>query len=546
MLTRREVVKALGIFPACIFGQNALAASGATANIRLPLEEFAESHDLMTGLRKAVREMKKRKPSDRLSWFFQAAIHGVSDSLLAEAEAEDPGVGRVFQKRYWNQCPHFGDNSANFLPWHRAYTYHVEKIVRLHSELDAFALPYWNYNDLSKPENRKFPREFGIEHLDGDPGNNASENINPLFIPERSFYFAGYEHPFTDALPLLALTQQAVDATRALAAPVFFGETESEGLGGGVADENPGTRGLLEASPHDQVHRAVGGVIGATTGDPGVGYMATPPTAAFDPIFPIHHTNIDRLWAQWSCLPDKSWGRLPTQYWFDERPWFFIEEDGSTANRARKEYFDYRSLGVRFADEDLSCTPLELPASFSSEASQRVASITTLERIEKKFGVVSQGETAAEIPRVATSKIKGLIGQMNASTNDGKRSRRAVLQLYDVRLGLTEGTGFDVFVTMANNDKALNRSAEEFIGSISLFSHVNATDEHRSPVFQRGFVQSFDFSNALVKLRAENFEELKVVIRPFALFEVPGTNSIMIEREMLTVGGIKVLAVDLE
>ena len=52
------------------------------------------------------------------------------------------------------------------------------------------------------------------------------------------------------------------------------------------------------------------------------------PTAGFDPIFSIHHSNIDRLWAEWSCMPGKKWGTLPSDYWFNQRPWFFFDTDG--------------------------------------------------------------------------------------------------------------------------------------------------------------------------------------------------------------------------
>jgi serine/threonine protein kinase len=39
-------------------------------------------------------------------------------------------------------------------------------ILRLHTEDDRFSLPYWNYTEKA---NRKFPKEFGIKHLDGNP-----------------------------------------------------------------------------------------------------------------------------------------------------------------------------------------------------------------------------------------------------------------------------------------------------------------------------------------------------------------------------------------
>src|SRR4051812_41902057 len=154
LVSRRDALK---IVAACAAtgSMNLYALDGSSAGpARLPLEEFVAKDVLLKALRRAVRAMKKRKPSDPLSWFYQAAIHGVMTEAVMEAAKADPGVGRVFQKRYWNQCPHNGDNSANFLPWHRGYTYWFEKILRMHAEVDDFALPYWNYNDLKKPENR--------------------------------------------------------------------------------------------------------------------------------------------------------------------------------------------------------------------------------------------------------------------------------------------------------------------------------------------------------------------------------------------------------
>src|SRR5262249_11746398 len=100
-------------------------------------------------------------------------------------------------------------------------TYHFEKILRLHTQNDQFSLPYWNYTDPQKPQNRFFPKEFGIQHLDGNLQNNADENINPLYHPDRDFYFCGYEHPFATGLPLLALTEAAVDITLPMSAAVF-------------------------------------------------------------------------------------------------------------------------------------------------------------------------------------------------------------------------------------------------------------------------------------------------------------------------------------
>ena len=89
------------------------------------------------------------------------------------------------------------------------------------------------------------------------------------------------------------------------------------------------TKGLLEGGIHDEIHFAVGGAIG----DVG-GAMSDVPTAAFDPIFWVHHSNIDRLWAEWSCSGGKTWGVLPPQAWLDEAPWSFYDFDKSITKHA--------------------------------------------------------------------------------------------------------------------------------------------------------------------------------------------------------------------
>ena len=61
------------------------------------------------------------------------------------------------------------------------------------------------------------------------------------------------------------------------------------GFGGPVTGFNTGggDNGGLENVPHNAVHGQIGG------------FMNDPRTAALDPIFWLHHCNIDRLWEVW-------------------------------------------------------------------------------------------------------------------------------------------------------------------------------------------------------------------------------------------------------
>lgn len=502
-------------------------AHGQTGPIRLPLHEFVADTSKLTALRNGVKAMKARKPSDPLSWTFQAAIHGYTDELLKEWEKDDPDVAKIDHKRYWNQCPHFGQNSANFLPWHRAYTHHFEEILRFHTGDSNFALPYW---DISAESQRTFPREFGIEHLDGDVTNDDPANINPLFHRQRDYFLCGYEHPFTDQLPLVDLSKRATDDSRAMNTPVFFGDDEASGLGGGVYDAETSTRGILEQAPHDQIHRAVGGqVAGTTFPDDGsapipgtsVGGMAIPMTAGYDPIFSVHHANMDRLWAKWSCMTGKSWGKLPDKAWFHEKPWYFFDAGANEINLPRKDYFDHRALDVRFKDEDLSCVPLKLPPdvlspdiTVASNSAGLVAasSVSTLENREK---IVLSSLSASSVrftgsADISSDEVKAFVSN---SKENGEQAKKIQVLIEDLKIGQLTKNGYDVFLVPDAEDTSTLRSDHHgYLGSISLFVH-SMNDGMK-------FSQLFDATKAW-KSGGADTESHKVVFVPYRLTTDP-------------------------
>ena len=527
-VTRRTTMTLLGSVVAAGMGASTQSVRGATPPMpRMPLDEFVKQPDLVAALRKGVVAMKARKPSDPLSWFYQAAIHGVTEERLQEAAKNDPDVLKVDKAKYWNQCPHFGQNSANFLPWHRGYTYFFERVLRMHTGRDDFSLPYWNY---ISPSNRRFPEIYGIQYLDGNLDNDDPGNINPLWNEQRDFYFTTYQHPLTKNLPLLALTDEAVDISKPMNAPHFFGATETEGLGGGIADQNPGTRGLLESMPHDQIHRSVGGIIGSTAGD-----MAVPPTAGFDPIFSVHHTNIDWLWAQWACMPGKSWGALPPVAWFDEKPWYFFDEIGKEYNDPRRKYFDHRALGIRFQYEDANCNPLELPQMVATTSTGPTAPATPLvamAQADSQIRAPATGRTAVSLAPQLKTALPAAIARLSALPAAAGSPGRLVLRLGDIEFRSRPRVGFDVHVT-SNTQGRLDRSGKSYVGSINLFNHA-----HHGGA---GVPQDFDVTEAVLQAGNENLGNLNLVFVPYPLLKVIETSQPYLASEPLTVRGVELL-----
>jgi Common central domain of tyrosinase len=504
--------------------------SGATPVVRMPLDQFVQDQALVDALVEGVRVMKSRAPSDPTSWFFQAAIHGVSDDAIAQAVAEDSEVANVDQERFWNRCPHFGQNSADFTVWHRAYLYHFEGVLRAAANKPDLAVPYWNYTEAGQ---RRFPPLFAPEFLD------EQETVsNPLHHPNREQVFA---------FGLFELTDPAVDNTDAMAAPEFFGVDEASGFAGGIADSESRTQGLIERRPHNLIHVAVGGSIGDVSGA-----MGQVTTAAFDPIFWPHHSNIDRLWVRWSCQPGKTWGALPPAEWFEERPWFFHDADGGVKNEPRRFYMEHAGLGYRYHDEDPACAPLPLPefpivVAAAEATPARVSRALVNPREDEITDQVVELEAAAgrtatttlELPGLAQRVGDGSMRMLTTEAGDMPAQQRVILELAGLTVEGAPSAGFDVYVN-APEGEILDRSSPAFVGTVAIFGLNHA---HGSPAPGENF-QRFDITEALAAADP-GADAINVAVVPFDLLQPVETNRAPLRRpDPLRVRRMRVVVVE--
>ena len=109
-------------------GRRAPRAAGSGAPSRSPPSRPIRAK--VAALRRGIAAMKALPASDHRSWFFWAATHAYSDALLAAELKRDPKLKKVDRDKYWNQCPHFGQCSADFVIWHRAYLHFFERVLR--------------------------------------------------------------------------------------------------------------------------------------------------------------------------------------------------------------------------------------------------------------------------------------------------------------------------------------------------------------------------------------------------------------------------------
>jgi len=85
--------------------------------------------------------------------------------------------------------------------------------------------------------------------------------------------------------------------------------------------------GALETTPHDTVHVDIGGWMGSIN------------LSARDPIFYLHHANIDRLWKRWLALGGGRQDPVSDQVWMNTMFTFF-DENGQQVQLSGKDILD--------------------------------------------------------------------------------------------------------------------------------------------------------------------------------------------------------------
>lgn len=176
-----------------------------------------------------------------------------------------------------------------FLPWHRVYLYEFELLLQsVHPEI---TIPYW---DWTNPAEQTIPGWLqNVTPTVNIPSPGPGRVTVTRFPGTLGFDLAAVLDGSLDpSLPALADVEQATDYT-----------TFATGL----------------ESIHDQVHVWVGGRRGT---------MSFLDRAPADPIFWMHHANIDRLWWQWHTSPQGR-GQNPNLQGPDTimDPWRFVEAD---------------------------------------------------------------------------------------------------------------------------------------------------------------------------------------------------------------------------
>ena len=391
----------------------------------------------------ALQKMKELDCSDPRSWYYQGAIHWTPDSIYGKNELCSSFQTHNDLKAAWDNCTHTdsGTEENHFLVWHRLYIWHFEKIVRSLSGYQDFALPYWGYTDTTDTQvNRTMPALFR---------DNAS-----------SLFEAGRLDTLNKGLPISGSVLRKLNIKKLNEHQTYV-----------LFNKN------MDAAPHGAMHNYIG-FGNDTTGKmlydrisqtDSYGLMSDVSTAGFDPIFWAHHSNIDRVWQQWT---NSERGQNVTREMLDV-PWNyeFFDENGKKVTYTIDEVIDI----LYNLDYDFDDTPVHKKKEPLLKRPVQIAKAQTQDTLGKLIRPVSLNDRLTRVT-VGNSKRGGL--KLAVTPQD--EGHILVLNVTVSFASAPKGS-FEVFLNPSSGD--LNPDSDSFIGFMTFFGadHTHHHHGHSQP-----------------------------------------------------------------
>ncbi|EMD35087.1 hypothetical protein CERSUDRAFT_116584 [Gelatoporia subvermispora B] len=304
---------------------------------RLEIREFMKNGKQFSLYIQALQRLMKLDFANDLSFSSIGGIHGMPYVQWGKSGASTQPPDTDFG----GYCTH---GSVLFPTWHRPYVALFEQELYKHANEIASSYddewkaaahnlrsPYWDW--ASVDSDKKIPKELTtptIRIMTKD-GDELVEVKNPLSgydfhsdDPNKTFpdYLKSWgstlRHPTSKdsnaGSNIGALQDEYAQDCEQIRIQMYYclvtlktWDTFSNHTTNRGSDDRASS---LE-SVHDSVHVLIGGY------DPR-GHMAVTETAGFDPIFWLHHTNVDRMLALWSALNPSVWvtgGDQPDGTW---------------------------------------------------------------------------------------------------------------------------------------------------------------------------------------------------------------------------------------
>jgi Common central domain of tyrosinase/Polyphenol oxidase middle domain len=316
----------------------------------------------------------------------------------------------------WNSC-HQAGASFFFLAWHRMYCYFFERILRAKSGDPNLTLPYWNYQTNAT--------------LHPDYRSNAVGN--PLYDGSRSA-------TINSGGSLPASISTSID-NALINIPYYDFQSDING-------------------PHGSVHISIGGNMGSVS------------SAAQDPIFWLHHCNIDRLWEAWLRKCESR--RNP-----DDAPWLnksytFFDETGTAVSMTGTQIVNTVSqLNYRYDFVPLSKICLKIPKKWY------VYKRWPLLKWPNPY-VINKQLLKRQFSEVKPDLINNFMKERKKSGfnfTDKDAPDKLIIEVENVKVDRAPEGVVEVYLNLPANENPSSKS-KSFVGLLDLFSVSHANLHH--------------------------------------------------------------------
>ncbi|MCO5611039.1 hypothetical protein L7F22_065289 [Adiantum nelumboides] len=378
-----------------------------------------------------------------------------------------------------------------FLPWHRWYLYFHERILGQLIGDPNFSLVYCNWDNQA---NVMFTQQGSALYDAKRNQNHLPPVLNTLALSDLASNALTNTQTIQDNPNVMY--QSIVTASTP---DLFMGKKYSAG------DPEPNIGGTLENAPHTAIHAWTGSDKETYLEDMGNFY-----SAARDPIFFAHHSNVDRLWAVWNTLGGRR--RDHTDPDFLNAEFLFYDENGRMVRVNVEDALDNSKLGVTYAKvngDQLWLNYEPQPLSTTTTTRKRVAP-RSMDDIHE-LGPASQDANPIKIDKKFVSLVTrpSTVPQDLLDKGLEKEDLEEVLVLEYVQVPRNVATHIAVFINLPEADATTPLSCAEYVGSFINVPHLvgDGMDMSSRSVYAR-----FGISDNLQRLGITDLATILVTI----------------------------------
>ena len=399
-----------------------------------------------------------------------------------------------------------------FLPWHRAYLNYFEQIACQLPGCSNFTIPYWDWTTSSRiplifGDDPNGPWDLDLDSIEPP----ASWNLPPIPLSERC-----PTNPFWKRCP--KPNADMGKQVENIAEQDLYGIIGRDGIGS--------FHGALERGAHNAIHQLI------------EGNMKWADTTALDPIFWLHHANVDRLWSKWmennikitpslncpieGCENCKN--PLIIQNWLKSP----VNVESDSSNLKVYDLLDNRNLGYIYENTSPTFTwndcskIVDFPPGYS---------VKTVFDEAKTVNVNSSLTVSVRETFTTPEKISNL-----------QNIQKAIFEFLQTKLATTDLTPLPsllltmevekpekpeiavrVFIDAPSDPSELTDDSPSYVGTFSFFESIDENHEHNNGSMEkmksRHFI--FDITGNIQKLESFDLLDAKISVYPKLLWEKP-------------------------